>query len=42
MNVQERTARKLPDEATMIGWGLFCFVLISAVTMMGLYLGFRH
>jgi hypothetical protein len=42
LTVQGKTARKGPDEATIIGWSLFGFVLVSAVTMMGLYLGFRH
>ncbi|MET0444006.1 hypothetical protein [Tardiphaga sp.] len=42
MTVQGKTARKGPDEATIIGWSLFGFVLVSAVTMIGLYLGFRH
>jgi hypothetical protein len=42
LTVQGKTARKGPDEATIIGWGLFCFTLVSAVAMIGLYLGFRH
>jgi hypothetical protein len=42
LTIQAKTARKGPDEATIIGWSLFCFTLVSAVTMIGLYLGFRH
>jgi hypothetical protein len=38
----QKTNRDTPDEATIIAWGLFGFILVSAITMIGLYIGFRH
>jgi hypothetical protein len=41
LSTQEKAVRSAPDEATIIAWGLFCFVVVAAVTILGLYLGFR-
>lgn len=41
LSMQDKAVRSTPDEATVIAWGLFCFTVVAAVTIVGLYLGFR-